>query len=185
MKRNYSKLNLWGLVLISALKLNTATFGQTAPLVVTADKLHGYPGIVNGPSVFTSGTGSHSGKPGDFGIDFGTSDAGTSVHVTNATFLNIAATNDILTFSFLLRRYDLANSSVFWANSPSSGGDSRGFQAHNPWSDDTVYFDAAGGRISAPIIDFPGYQDRKSTRLNSSHGYISYAVFCLKKKKKS
>src|SRR5256884_1689216 len=28
-------------------------------------------------------------------------------------------------------------------------------------------------------------QDRKSTRLNSSHGYISYAVFCLKKKKSS
>src|SRR2546429_5856442 len=26
------------------------------------------------------------------------------------------------------------------------------------------------------------YRDRKSTRLNSSHGYISYAVFCLKKK---
>src|SRR5205809_3548396 len=29
-----------------------------------------------------------------------------------------------------------------------------------------------------------GSRDRKSTRLNSSHGYISYAVFCLKKKKK-
>src|SRR3989449_3015175 len=28
-----------------------------------------------------------------------------------------------------------------------------------------------------------GILDRKSTRLNSSHGYISYAVFCLKKKK--
>src|SRR5687768_18270084 len=28
-----------------------------------------------------------------------------------------------------------------------------------------------------------GELDRKSTRLNSSHGYISYAVFCLKKKK--
>src|SRR2546422_5040966 len=28
------------------------------------------------------------------------------------------------------------------------------------------------------------HRDRKSTRLNSSHGYISYAVFCLKKKKK-
>src|SRR2546422_5821551 len=27
------------------------------------------------------------------------------------------------------------------------------------------------------------FLDRKSTRLNSSHGYISYAVFCLKKKK--
>src|SRR2546422_3915120 len=30
----------------------------------------------------------------------------------------------------------------------------------------------------------PPTGDRKSTRLNSSHGYISYAVFCLKKKKK-
>src|SRR2546422_4465858 len=34
-----------------------------------------------------------------------------------------------------------------------------------------------GGLLVAPGLD------RKSTRLNSSHGYISYAVFCLKKKK--
>src|SRR2546422_11430118 len=32
--------------------------------------------------------------------------------------------------------------------------------------------------------DRASFLDRKSTRLNSSHGYISYAVFCLKKKKK-
>src|SRR2546429_6434191 len=32
-------------------------------------------------------------------------------------------------------------------------------------------------------IDIFRILDRKSTRLNSSHGYISYAVFCLKKKK--
>src|SRR2546429_4707032 len=31
----------------------------------------------------------------------------------------------------------------------------------------------------------PAVRDRKSTRLNSSHGYISYAVFCLKKKKQN
>src|SRR3989449_1758905 len=37
--------------------------------------------------------------------------------------------------------------------------------------------DLADARKGIPI-------DRKSTRLNSSHGYISYAVFCLKKKKK-
>src|SRR2546422_7818092 len=36
-------------------------------------------------------------------------------------------------------------------------------------------------RASANPIPHP--PDRKSTRLNSSHGYISYAVFCLKKKK--
>src|SRR2546422_7099044 len=40
----------------------------------------------------------------------------------------------------------------------------------------------AEGRVLRPR-DRPG--DRKSTRLNSSHGYISYAVFCLKKKKKT
>src|SRR2546422_6836407 len=33
--------------------------------------------------------------------------------------------------------------------------------------------------------DRKAIRDRKSTRLNSSHGYISYAVFCLKKKKNS
>src|SRR2546429_859961 len=33
-----------------------------------------------------------------------------------------------------------------------------------------------------PLRDAP--RDRKSTRLNSSHGYISYAVFCLKKNKR-
>src|SRR5687768_17727596 len=38
----------------------------------------------------------------------------------------------------------------------------------------------AGGLESAGARPEP---DRKSTRLNSSHGYISYAVFCLKKKK--
>src|SRR2546422_6515601 len=32
-------------------------------------------------------------------------------------------------------------------------------------------------------VMYPLLRDRKSTRLNSSHGYISYAVFCLKKKK--
>src|SRR2546429_5816307 len=34
------------------------------------------------------------------------------------------------------------------------------------------------------VVVLAYHSDRKSTRLNSSHGYISYAVFCLKKKKK-
>src|SRR5207245_7425198 len=48
------------------------------------------------------------------------------------------------------------------------------------------------GRLPSPSLAVQGYSrgpetrtgDRKSTRLNSSHGSISYAVFCLKKKKK-
>src|SRR2546422_6830275 len=42
-----------------------------------------------------------------------------------------------------------------------------------------------GSRPRALGGDPGGPSDRKSTRLNSSHGYISYAVFCLKKKKNS
>src|SRR5207245_4643932 len=43
--------------------------------------------------------------------------------------------------------------------------------------------------MSGPLLEWleahdSAYLDRKSTRLNSSHGSISYAVFCLKKKKK-
>src|SRR2546422_7852205 len=40
------------------------------------------------------------------------------------------------------------------------------------------------GHRSPSAVRPPVLLDRKSTRLNSSHGYISYAVFCLKKKKK-
>src|SRR2546429_2217533 len=36
----------------------------------------------------------------------------------------------------------------------------------------------------SPLSTERTHIDRKSTRLNSSHGYISYAVFCLKKKKR-
>src|SRR2546429_5115082 len=40
----------------------------------------------------------------------------------------------------------------------------------------------AGFTVAMAISSLPP-RDRKSTRLNSSHGYISYAVFCLKKKR--
>src|SRR2546422_8473816 len=46
-----------------------------------------------------------------------------------------------------------------------------------------------GSELAGPLCDrylsCGGPRDRKSTRLNSSHGYISYAVFCLKKKKET
>src|SRR5256886_3031815 len=51
------------------------------------------------------------------------------------------------------------------------------------WSDtrqDTLRYDTTSNTIRTT----PGPKDRKSTRLNSSHSQISYAVFCLKKKKK-
>src|SRR3712207_8543102 len=47
-----------------------------------------------------------------------------------------------------------------------------------------IEFARAGGKLNTDAIDnSAGVEDRKSTRLNSSHANISYAVFCLKKKK--
>src|SRR5688572_31067597 len=44
---------------------------------------------------------------------------------------------------------------------------------------------ARQGRVQGAVDQIDERQDRKSTRLNSSHSQISYAVFCLKKKKKN
>src|SRR5205809_2988644 len=50
----------------------------------------------------------------------------------------------------------------------------------------TASIPSSAATTSTPALRSPKRVliDRKSTRLNSSHGYISYAVFCLKKKKK-
>src|SRR2546421_9451271 len=64
---------------------------------------------------------------------------------------------------------------------------SLGTTAQDPWLKDNALKmgreRAAVWRRQNSIVP-PDAEDRKSTRLNSSHDQISYAVFCLKKKKK-
>src|SRR5687768_18283061 len=63
----------------------------------------------------------------------------------------------------------------------------------HPWSSVRIKRMFGGGVACACVSPAPKgraaerrtRRDRKSTRLNSSHGYISYAVFCLKKKKQT
>src|SRR3989454_11865051 len=75
-------------------------------------------------------------------------------------------------------------------------GTDRCHQLDDPWADGALALhfeqpEQAAGRIVEQARAHPisailalGDRDRKSTRLNSSHLVISYAVFCLKKKKK-
>src|SRR2546422_3917141 len=69
-------------------------------------------------------------------------------------------------YTTLFRSRSLQGSLARWVRLERSGGGHR------------------GGRRGAALFDATPAprRDRKSTRLNSSHGYISYAVFCLKKK---
>src|SRR2546429_8110417 len=79
-------------------------------------------------------------------------------------FFNDTATTEIYTLSL----HDALPISINGKAAPGAKPASKELSAMN-W-------------LSPPCADA---LDRKSTRLNSSHGYISYAVFCLKKKKKN
>src|SRR2546429_6414271 len=87
-------------------------------------------------------------------------------------FFNDTATTEIYTLSL----HDAL---------PISGGEPSAFRA--PLSLPCSFHSAIPGSLSGSVANANRLEgkplDRKSTRLNSSHGYISYAVFCLKKKK--
>src|SRR3712207_7839563 len=80
-------------------------------------------------------------------------------------FFNDTATTEIYTLSL----HDAL---------PISGHESTKSGSGDQWSPGSMWWSLVATTWSRP-------RDRKSTRLNSSHANISYAVFCLKKKKKN
>jgi hypothetical protein len=137
--------------------LGTSVLAQSSLLLVN-DLLHGYPGALVGPTAFSLDTHTGTGYSIDFGVN-----GGSGLVVTNASFLNIASSNDVMSFALWIKKYDIADGSAFWGVSPSSSGGERGFQAHVPWSDDNIYFDTDGccdttlQRINADINTFAGW----------------------------
>ena len=123
---------------------------------ITKDKVKSYEGVLQGNSIYASNSGGHTSNAGDYAIDL--TRQGGYVAVDDASFLNAATANDELTIALWIKRYDIANSSAFWIDSPSQG---RAFQAHVPYSDNVIYFDTsgtgAGGRINANIDTFPDF----------------------------
>src|SRR2546427_4936761 len=90
-------------------------------------------------------------------------------------FFNDTATTEIYTLSL----HDALPISVLGGERPAHQGVERpveGLRGRGGEKPDPAEVDAEDGGVAAV--------DRKSTRLNSSHSQISYAVFCLKKKKK-
>src|SRR2546422_4027780 len=87
-------------------------------------------------------------------------------------FFNDTATTEIYTLS-------LHDALPILGQQADAEEEGNGDQEHEPGIDRPE-----GERPERQIHPEHEELDRKSTRLNSSHGYISYAVFCLKKKKK-
>jgi hypothetical protein len=120
--------------------------------------------LINGTGDLSGdGTGVSS-KAGDRALNLGK--GGASALIPDASFLNAATSQaDALTFSIWSKGNGIRNSSIFWADSPSSSGDQRGFQAHAPWGNNNIYFDTAGccdgvtQRISAAANTLAGYTD--------------------------
>jgi hypothetical protein len=128
---------------------------------VTRDAVAGHAGFIIAGADFTEDAAGRTGQPGDFGMDFGTG-VGV-VNVTDASFFNTGAADDRMTVAYFQKLHQVQNSSSFWANSPGSGSSTRGFQAHTPWGDSTIYFDTTGcctaetQRINRNIADYENY----------------------------
>src|SRR2546422_4708014 len=89
--------------------------------------------------------------------------------------------HDTLLFSHRSLSKSLIQPPHLFRPKPLVGADKRRRQEHRGRDVKTFeHWQSMGVVVEPPVIE----RDRKSTRLNSSHGYISYAVFCLKKKKK-
>lgn len=131
--------------------------------VYTKDSVASYVGLLQGAAKYTADAGGASGKAGDYAIDFGAANAGQSVWINDASFLNQASSKDEMAIAAWQKLYAIADSAMFWGVSPSSGGGQRGFSVHTPWSNNTIYFDTSGccgadtQRINAGIDTFGDY----------------------------
>lgn len=130
----------------------------------TFDSVSRMVGSIGGAAKFTADRGGRSGAAGDFAVDFGTRQAGQYVYIPNAAFLNQAAANDDMAVVGWQKLHSVASSAFYWATSPSSSGNQRGFGAF-PWGDQNIYFDTAGccdpalHRINGAVSTVSDYLD--------------------------
>src|SRR5687768_18405977 len=101
--------------------------------------------------------------------------------MTSACFVTVSLLLFILFFFLMIRRPPRSTLFPYTTLFRSHGRGRTHRQSHRPQMGKHLGGIGLGGGSASSRASIG---DRKSTRLNSSHGYISYAVFCLKKKKK-
>lgn len=123
-------------------------FNSTALAGQSADLLMGVPIVYQGGTTFSSNGAGRSGQAGDRAMNFGTSGS-NSATISHAAFMALLNSRNLEGDQLsvvMWQRWNTAvsNSSSIWFNSASATASNRGFQAHVPWSDNTIYFDTSG-----------------------------------------
>ena len=107
------------------------------------------PASLEGGAVLTTGSKGLSGSGGDEALDLGEIGSGAAAVVGEGDHFALAEFNNAIAVSLWQFNTTVANSSAFWLISPTSGNNQRGFQAHTPWGNGTVYLDVAGQTAGA------------------------------------
>ncbi len=85
-----------------------------------------------------------SGAPSDQALDLGAVNDGAVAQVAAGSHFDRANSTGVMAVSFSQLNKGIGNTSAFWATAPAAGGNVRGFQAHTPWGNGTIFFDHAG-----------------------------------------
>lgn len=139
-------------------------FNDDGNTEVAIDVAGGVAGEIRDAAYTPDGEGA-SGESGDFGMDFGSDNAGQHIFVEDASFLNASEASNQMSVSFWQKNYATGNSSSYWMFAPGVNGSSRGNQAHVPWGNQQIYFDTEGccnggnERINRNINQFEDFYD--------------------------
>jgi hypothetical protein len=98
----------------------------------------------NGNAAYTEDGGGLSDSAGDYALDLGGVNDGSYGQTSEGEHLNSAFDNNAMSVAFWQNTTQIGNTSSFWIHSPDATGGQRGFQAHTPWGNGTIFFDQSG-----------------------------------------
>ena len=97
-----------------------------------------------GSAGYSADGGGASGGAGDWALDLGGVNDGAVAQVATGSHFDRANSTGVMAVSFSQFNTEIGNTSAFWATAPTASANFRGFQAHTPWGNGTVFFDHAG-----------------------------------------
>ena len=119
-------------------------FNDTSDPAASSDVTGSSPDLefIGGASYSNDGDGVSDGA-GDYALDLGGVNDGSLAQTPEGDHLNTAYDNNAMSVAFWQNTTQVGNTSAFWIHSPTPSGQ-RGFQAHTPWGNGTIYFDQSG-----------------------------------------